>query len=130
MAMTRPAPLAALLAAACLSACASTGGRFDTTRISAVYIAEFTSTDPTGCTTADVDLTNDQAHVFFRKAKQLDERALADHYPLAPCKIEGTLERDGQPCDFEISAAMTGQIRCDGQRWFFACEDCEDLFQP
>lgn len=110
-----------------LAACATAEGRFDTTRITDVYVADFSSTDPAGCTTADVDLSNDAAHVFFRKAKQLSEKAVADHYPLAPCKIEGTLKRDGEPCDFEISAAMTGVIQCGGTRWPFACDDCGDL---
>lgn len=110
-----------------LAACATAEGRFDTTRITDVYVADFSSTDPAGCTTADVDLSNDAAHVFFRKAKQLSEKAVADHYPLAPCKIEGTLKRDGEPCDFEISAAMTGVIQCGGTRWHFACDDCGDL---
>jgi hypothetical protein len=113
-----------------LAGCAIAQTRLDTTHLSEVYIADFSSTDPKACTTADVDLTNDEAHVFFRKAKQLSEKALADHYPLAPCKIEGTLKRDGQACDFEISAAMTGSITCGEERWFFACEDCGDLFRP
>lgn len=113
-----------------LSACAAGTPRLDTTRLSAVYIADFLSVEPDACTTADVDLTHDEAHVFFRQASQLSERALADHYPVSPCKVVGTLQRDGQPCDFEISAAMTGRITCGEQRWFFACEDCGDLFRP
>ncbi|WP_230970221.1 hypothetical protein [Nitrogeniibacter aestuarii] len=113
-----------------LAGCASGPARLDTTHLSAVYIADFTSSDPKGCTTADVDLTHDEAHVFFRRARQLSEKALADHYPLAPCRIEGTLKHDGQPCDFDISAAMTGSITCGERRWFFACEDCGDLFGP
>jgi len=121
--------LAVGLAALMLTACAHPGNRFDTTQLSAVYIADFTSTEPKACTTADVDLTNDEAHVFFRKAIQLSAKALADHYPLAPCKVAGTLRREGEPCDFEISAAMTGVIRCGERSWFFACEDCDDLFR-
>lgn len=113
-----------------LGACAGAQSRLNTTQLTDVYIADFSSSEPAGCTTADVALTNDEAHVFFRKAKQLGEKALADNYPLAPCRVEGTLKRDGQPCDFQISAAMTGSITCGEHRWFFACEDCEDLFQP
>jgi len=124
MAMKR---MMAALTALSLAACATAQNRFDTTRISDVYVADFSSIDPAGCTTADVDLSNDAAHVFFRKAKQLSEKAVADHYPLAPCKIEGTLKRAGEACDFEISAAMTGVIQCGGTRWHFACDECGDL---
>ncbi|MBX3678775.1 hypothetical protein [Cognatazoarcus halotolerans] len=124
MAMTR---LLIALATLVLAACATVGGRFDTVRITDVYVADFTSTAPAACTTADVGLSNDAAHAFFRRAKRMSEKALADNYPLAPCKIEGTLRYKGAPCDFEISAAMTGMVRCDAQRWFFACDDCRDL---
>jgi len=113
-----------------LTACASAGPRLDTTQLSAVYVADFRSSDPKACTTADVDLTHEEAAAFFRRAKQLSQQALADHYPLAPCRIDGTLEHKGQACDFEISAAMTGSIRCGEERWVFACEDCGDLFRP
>ncbi|QID16193.1 hypothetical protein G3580_00260 [Nitrogeniibacter mangrovi] len=125
--MAMKTPLIAL-AAIGLTACATAAGRLDTAGLSELYIADFTSTDPTGCTTADVDLSNDDAQAFFHRARQLSEKALADNYPLAPCRIEGTLKYDNMPCDFEISAAMTGVIRCERQRWHFACDDCEALF--
>jgi len=115
------------LAALGLAACATAQGRFDTARITEVYVADFSSSDPAGCTTADVDLSNDAAQAYFRQARQMREKAVADHYPLAPCKIEGTLRYDGAACDFEISAAMTGTIQCGKARWFFACDTCGDL---
>jgi hypothetical protein len=128
MAMRLRHATVAMLAATSLSACAIAGGPLDAATLTELYIADFSSTDPAGCTTADVDLSNAQARAFFMRARQLDARALAEHYPLAPCRIEGTLKRNGAPCEFEISAAMTGSIRCDTGRWFFACDDCDDLF--
>lgn len=111
-----------------LGACASVADTTHTTRLTDVFIADFTSTDPAGCTTADVNLTHSEAKAFFDRAMPMSAKQVADHYPLAPCKVEGTLKRNGQQCDFEISAAMTGQIQCGGTTWHFACDDCDDLF--
>ena len=118
------------LCACFLAACTPTDGPLDTSRLSDVFIQDFDSSDPAGCTTADVDLTHDEALSFFQRAKPLSAVQVADNYPLAPCKVEGTLRRDGQACEFEISAAMTGMIQCGDARWHFACDDCAALFVP
>ncbi|WP_333858877.1 hypothetical protein [Denitromonas sp.] len=118
----------ALAVALLTAACASTSAPLDTTRLSAVYVQDFTSSEPTACTTADVDLTHAEAQAFFKRARQLDARTLSDNYPVAPCQIEGTLKAGKRLCDWQISAAATGVIRCEGDVWFFACDDCGDLF--
>lgn len=121
--------IATALAVALLTvACASTSAPLDTTRLSAVYVQDFTSSEPMACTTADVDLTHAEAQAFFKRARQLDARTLSDNYPVAPCQIEGTLKAGKRLCDWQISAAATGVIRCEGGAWFFACDDCGDLF--
>ncbi|MCZ4306088.1 hypothetical protein O4G98_15245 [Zoogloeaceae bacterium G21618-S1] len=123
--------IATALAVALLTvACASMSAPLDTTRLSAVYVQDFTSSEPTACTTADVDLTHAEAQAFFKRARQLDARTLNDNYPVAPCQIEGTLKAGKHLCDWQISAAATGVIRCEGDAWFFACDDCGDLFTP
>ncbi|MBT0962415.1 hypothetical protein [Denitromonas iodatirespirans] len=119
-----------LVVALLTAACASTSAPLDTAGLSAVFVKDFTSSEPTACTTADVDLTHSEAHAFFKRARQLDARTLSDNYPVAPCRIEGTLKAGKRLCDWQISAAATGVIRCDGAQWFFACDDCEDLFAP
>lgn len=120
----------ALFVALLSAACASTSAPLDTASLSAVFVKDFTSSEPTACTTADVDLTHSEAHVFFERAHQLDARTLSDNYPVAPCQIEGTLKAGKRLCDWQINAAATGVIRCDGAEWFFACDDCDDLFVP
>ena len=120
----------ALAVALLTAACVSTPAPLDTASLSAVYVQDFSSSDPAACTTADVDLTHSEAQAFFKRARQLDARTLSDNYPVAPCQIEGTLKAGKRLCDWQISAAATGVIRCDGDEWFFACDDCGDLFTP
>lgn len=120
----------ALAVALLTAACVSTPAPLDMASLSAVYVQDFSSSDPAACITADVDLTHSEAQAFFKRARQLDARTLSDNYPVAPCQIEGTLKAGKRLCDWQISAAATGVIRCDGDEWFFACDDCGDLFTP
>ena len=119
----------AVIAPLTVFGCAIAGQSPDASRITDVFIADFTSVEPRTCTTADVDLTHEEAHRFFQRASIVSKRQLADNYPVAPCKVEGTLMYSGAPCSFEISAAMTGAIRCEARVWHVTCETCTDLFE-
>lgn len=94
-----------------------------------VFVKDFRSSEPQQCTTADVALTHRQAAAFFERAQALSRQQVEDNYPTAPCYIDGTLTAAGQQqCDWRISAAATGFIRCGDAEWHFACDDCDDLF--
>lgn len=93
-----------------------------------LYVDDFYSDEPTNCTTSDVDLNHLQSLQFFKRAKVVEYRILHQHYELAPCYIEGPLIYKGEPCEWEIRAGATGSIKCNDKEWYFACEDCDDLF--
>jgi hypothetical protein len=92
-----------------------------------VFVKDFRSIAPLDCTTADVALTHTEAATFFSRARVLSSRQIADNYPVAPCFVEGTLRADGERCDWRITAAATGFIRCGPNEWHFACDDCDEL---
>lgn len=49
-----------------------------------IIIKDFTSTDPAARTTAEVDLTNDEARQFFQRTTPVSYRQLQDDYPHVP----------------------------------------------
>lgn len=110
-----------------LAACASAPDTLVASDVGSIVIKDFASSEPTACTTADVDLSNAEARQFFQRAIQISYRQLQDDYPHAPCHVEGTLIYRGQLCDWKISAAGTGSIVCGERAWHFACDDCDDL---
>jgi len=107
--------------------CATTA--FDVNHIRDVYVADFNSEDIEHCRPSDVDLSNSQARDFFRRARQVDSKILHDFYNYAPCYIEGVLKYKSQSCDWQIRAGATGQIKCGNSIWYFACDNCQDLFE-
>jgi hypothetical protein len=99
-------------------------------QIREVYVKDFHSDEPSSCTTLDVDLSHAQALAFFKRAKVLDYKTMVDNYPIAPCYIMGTLKYKGALCDWKIFAGGTGSIKSPSYEWYFACDNCDDLFQP
>ena len=112
-----------------LSLCANPKPFFSR-QIREVYVKDFHSDEPNACTTLDVDLSHAQALAFFRRAKVLDYKTMVDNYPIAPCYIMGTLKYKGVICDWKIFAGGTGSIKSPSHEWYFACDSCDDLFQP
>ena len=94
-----------------------------------VYVQDFHSDKPEQCTTADVELGHKQAHEFFKRAKVVSHRTLHDHYEYAPCYIEGTLKYKSKSCDWKIRAGATGSVTYGKEVWYFACDECGDLFE-
>lgn len=109
-----------------LASCTNTG--LQTNKITDVYVADFSSDDIESCRPSDVGLSHSEAKDFFIKAKQLEYTSIHDHYEFAPCFIEGTLKYDSMVCEWEIRASATGQIKCDKNVYYFACDTCDDLF--
>lgn len=97
--------------------------------ITDVYVADFQSDDMALCKPSDIDLSHAQASEFFERAKVVISRELHDHYNYAPCYIEGTLKKGSQVCEFHIRAGATGQIQCGSTVEYFACDDCQALFE-
>lgn len=129
----KPAPFrvwfatSALLLVSCATTTPETGSLPD---FAHVFVKDFQSLEPQACTTADVALTHSDAHTFLRRARVLSRAQVEDNYPTAPCFVEGTLEAEGRTCDWRITAAATGFVRCAGEplrEWHFACDDCSDL---
>jgi hypothetical protein len=112
---------------ALMAGCASSG-QFAKDKIASVYVKDFTSDEPESCRALDIPLEHGEAAAFFQRAKILDYHTLSDNYPVAPCRIVGTLQYDDENCRFEISAAATGSITCKGKETYFACDTCKDLF--
>jgi hypothetical protein len=110
-----------------LTACAGTPEALAMRDVESLVIKDFTSSDPAACTTADVDLSNAEARQFFQRAIQVSYRQVQDDYPHAPCWLEGTLIYRGELCEWKISAAATGSVKCGERAWHFACDHCEDL---
>lgn len=94
-----------------------------------VYVTDFRSDDIERCQPSDVDLTHSEARDFFIRAKRVDARTLHDHYNYGSCLTEGILKYRSESCDWEIRAGATGQIKCGSQIWYFACDECDDLFE-
>lgn len=124
MALRATFAAASLLLAA---ACAGTQG-FNATLLEEVFVKDFESDEPKGCTTADVPLGHAQARAFLQRAVELDHKTLNDNYPVAPCRLVGTARYGGRACDWSISAASTGWLECGQKRRYLACDDCKDLF--
>jgi len=118
---------AALAAVMCLAACVSPG-QFSKTRISKIYVADFESDDQNLCSSIDVPIGHAEAVAFFKRAVVVDYREFDDNYPYIACRVVGTLQYDGHPCNWQISVAATGIVSCNGRETYFACENCKDLF--
>jgi hypothetical protein len=118
--------LALMMLCSLLISCSS--NVMNTRLIKNLYVDDFSSDDPENCTTSDVDLTRLQALQYFKRARVVEYRILHQHYELAPCYIEGPLIYKGKPCEWEIRAGATGSIKCNDKVWYFACDDCDDLF--
>ena len=97
-------------------------------KLTDTYVKDFSSND-SSCSRADVNLNHGEAEAFFKRAKNLDRHTLYDNYPVAPCYIEGTTRYRGESCDWQISAAQTGTIKCAKIELYFACDACRDLFK-
>lgn len=97
--------------------------------ISDVYVADFQSADMRTCRPSDVALGNNDVAQFFSRGRSVEYRVIHDHYPVAPCYIEGTLRRAGMTCEWRVYAGATGQITCDGQTQYWVCDECGDLFR-
>lgn len=113
------------LALAALAACSSTK---PLTGLQQVFVKDFESTEPNACTTADVPLGHAQARAFFERATELEYKVLSDNYPEAPCRLVGTARLGTDACDWAITAAHTGWLRCGTTRRYYACDTCDDLF--
>lgn len=94
-----------------------------------IYVADFHSDEPARCRTSDVPQNHGKAQAFFSRARQVDYKTLHDNYELAPCYVEGTLNRQGKSCDWQIRAGATGSVQCGEQKLYFACDSCDDLFK-
>jgi hypothetical protein len=112
-----------------ISACATGPSAFRADAVRDVYVADFESTEPQRCTSADVPNRHADAAAFFRRAKLVDAKTLHDHYEHAPCAALGVLHYQGLTCAWRITAAWTGVLRCDGREWLLVCDDCEDLLR-
>lgn len=110
-----------------LVSCVGASETFDAAAITESWVKDFESTDPASCKKADVDPTHSDVRRYFHRAKALDEKTLNDNYPVAPCYSMGVLKYKGEWCDWTISAASTGSIACGKHKWFFACDDCDEL---
>lgn len=119
-----------ILASVCivLQACGSQPQTFNWADINNVYIADFVSDAPQQCKPTDVDLSNIQVKQFFQQAAEVEHKTLHDHYNYAPCAIEGTLTYQQQSCNWQVRAGATGYIQCAGDYHYFACDNCEQLF--
>jgi uncharacterized metal-binding protein YceD (DUF177 family) len=82
------------------------------------------------CKPSDVDLSNIQVKQFFQQATEVEHKTLQDHYNYAPCAIEGTLTYQRQRCNWQVRAGATGYVQCAGEYHYFACDNCEQLFNP
>ncbi|SCX48042.1 hypothetical protein [Variovorax sp. EL159] len=122
--MEMRASVVALMAAAMLAtSCAAPDAAFTN-----IYMADFHSDEPANCRTSDVPQSHGKAQEFFSRARQVDYKTLHDNYELAPCYVEGTLNRQGKSCDWQIRAGATGSVQCGEQKLYFACDSCNDLF--
>lgn len=118
--------LAATFAFAFVS-CAHALETFHAAAITESWVKGFESTDPKSCKKSDVDPAHSDVRRYFQRATVLDEKTLNDNYPVAPCYSMGVLKYKGEWCDWTISAASTGTIACGKRKWFFACDDCDEL---
>jgi len=96
--------------------------------ITELYVQDFQSDDIETCKPRDVDLSHTEALTFFQEAKVVTYKTLHDHYEIAPCYIEGTLKYKGEICEWNIHAGRTGMIKCVTVEQYFACDDCDTLF--
>tara|TARA_R110002126_G_scaffold12196_26_gene53270 strand:- start:8164 stop:8574 length:411 start_codon:yes stop_codon:yes gene_type:complete len=96
--------------------------------ITELYIADFTSDAPEQCGPEDVDLSKSEVLSFFQQAREVEHKTLHDHYNYAPCAIEGTLTFQQKTCSWQLRAGATGHIKCAEQYRYFACDDCDELF--
>lgn len=122
----KPQRLAAAFAVILVS-CGGSTEVFDTAAITESWVKDFGSTDPQSCKKSDVDPSHSDVRRYFQRAKVLDEKTQNDNYPVAPCYSMGVLKYKGEWCDWTISAASTGTIACGKRKWFFACDDCDEL---
>ncbi|MEY4577017.1 MAG: hypothetical protein RL701_1720 [Pseudomonadota bacterium] len=116
---------AGLAALACLTACASSGQFAD--RIGRIYVADVEGDPQILCDAGELSIGHAEAVAFFRRAAVIDYRSFDDNYPYTTCRVLGTLQYDGKPCNWWISVAATAVVTCNGVKTYFACENCKDL---
>ena len=66
-------------------------------------------------------LTKAQAEAFFRLSKPIDYRTYIHEYDTAPCKVTGTLNRNGETWSFSINGAAKASLTRGGKRIHIGC---------
>lgn len=75
-------------------------------------------------------LNNAAAKAYFEEAEELSFKRLHDEYDHLPCFVKGTVQRQGELCEFTIRAGRTAEVLCEnGQQFFYGCTSCDHLFQ-
>jgi hypothetical protein len=105
---------AGLAALACLTACASSGQFAD--RIGRIYVADVEGDPQILCDAGELSIGHAEAVAFFRRAAVIDYRSFDDNYPYTTCRVLGTLQYDGKPCNWWISVAATAVVRATALR--------------
>jgi len=95
-----------------------------------VFVLDFQSEEPRNCTAADVDLDNERAAAFFRRARRVSYRTIHDAYETFPCRALGVMRLHGQHCTWSINAGLYATVRCGGKEVHYACDECQDLLTP
>jgi hypothetical protein len=118
----------AIVAVMGLTACVSSG-QFAKDRITKIYVADVEGDPQILCDAGEVSLGHAESVSFFKRATVIDYRSFDDNYPYTTCRVLGTLQYDGKPCNWWISVAGTAVVTCNGHETYFACDTCKDLFK-
>lgn len=118
------------------SACSATGTN-TSPHVSAsanelvILSSQFLTRDPKACRPSDVDLNEAQIIDFFRLAKKVSLQNLNKHYHFSPCHLKGELRLRETLCSWKIQASAIGEITCEGETVYFACDDenCDRIFE-
>jgi len=94
-----------------------------------VEIRSFHSDVGERCTTADIPLSDEQAHIFFSRSRAVTSRTVHDDYDLLPCYLVGVMQFRGKPARWQLHLGGVAII-VQGQRTrYFVCDDCESMFE-
>jgi hypothetical protein len=77
------------------------------------------------------ELSDAQVKSYFERAEEISFKQQHDEFDYLPCYVKGTLQRQGEQCEFVIRAGATAEVVCKNNlQIFYGCMTCDDIFQP
>jgi len=114
----------------CLAGCTSANAINSNPSLSDIRVKEV-GADAESEFCRDFKLSDAQVKSYFERAEEISFKQQHDEFDYLPCYVKGTLQRQGEQCEFIIRAGTTAEVVCKNNlQIFYGCNTCDDTFQP